>query len=279
MSISPRRVRLSARTPSASRSKTISSTPGGRSPGVGRALEPDALAALPAREPERPGADGLAGDRRRLEPGAADEVVGEDGQVAQRAQHEIRRALEDEADGPLGHELDRGDVRERGAEDGRVGAGAQQRLDGRLHVQHPEGPAIVPAHAAAHPNRHAHAIVRHVPALREPRAIAAVAAVEQRLVDEPGGHLGRRGVVGERQQVRRLRVEVHAQRSRRSGRQAARPPARAASPPAVAAGAPGRARRRLPGAPEAVGGFLVRRQPRRKGTARPWRMTDATRRS
>ena len=47
---------------------------------------------------------------------AADDVLGEDRHVAQRAQHEIRRALEHEAHGAFGDQLDRRDVGEQRAQ-------------------------------------------------------------------------------------------------------------------------------------------------------------------
>jgi len=104
-------------------------------------------------------------------------VVGQDRHVAQRAQREIGRALEDEADRPLGHELDRVHVVELGAEDRRLGALvlalAQQRLQRRLHVQDAERVVVVPADTAAHLQRDAHAVVGDVPALGEQRTIRA----------------------------------------------------------------------------------------------------------
>ncbi len=190
-----------------------------RAPVFGEALEADALAALPAGEAKRPGADRLTRERQRFRPRAADDVLGQDRDLAQRAQHQIRRALQCEAHDAFGDELDRRDVGEQRAQRGGVGALAQQRLDGRLHVHHAERPLVVPAHAAADAHRHPHAIVGDVPALGQRGLIAAVAAIDQRLVHQPRRHLHRRSFdVAERHQIRRLAVQVHAQRPAASRR-------------------------------------------------------------
>ena len=141
-------------------------------------------------------------------------MIGQDRDVAQRAEREIGRPLQHEADGPLGDQLERRDVRQLCAQRGGVVALAEERLDARLHVEDAEGALVVPAHAAAHAHRQPHPVVRDVPALRQPGAIAAVAAIEQRLVHQAGGDLQRRRLgVAQRHQVRRLAIEVKAQRS------------------------------------------------------------------
>ena len=172
-----------------------------------------------SHEPERSGPDRLSGKDPGLGVRAAKQVVRQDGDLAERSERERRGPLEHQPYDSVGGDLDVRNVLQGGAQHRATRSiGAQQGLEGCLHVEHAESMPILPFDAGAQVQGNPEAVRRDLPAIGQLGPVVTARAwrgtIEERFVDQPHHDLNRGCVwIAKRIQVRGLAVEVYPQRA------------------------------------------------------------------